>query len=189
MRRISVPLYALALAGGVALGVVFVSGVVFWVFGGDDDQPRQVMPLAREEINSFGFPTRHLAGSRYRASWPSDEPNLVAAETVGRTHRYVLKQELPARFLGNRRMSSFLEAFRFGVRGRKMVVRLLDGDGRFAWAAGWDGVGNMWARVPTDLVLCGPIYLRRSQLDPLRCRPIATCDPVRWSSPIRRTRR
>jgi hypothetical protein len=36
LRRIPVPLYALALAGGIALGIVLVSGVVFWVSGGDD---------------------------------------------------------------------------------------------------------------------------------------------------------
>ncbi len=50
MRRIRVQLAALALAGGVALGVVFVSGVVFWAFGGDDQSPRAQTPPASRTI-------------------------------------------------------------------------------------------------------------------------------------------
>jgi hypothetical protein len=38
-----------------------------------------------------------------------------------------------------------------------MVVRLLDAEGRFSWAAGWDGVAKTWVRARRDLAGCGPV--------------------------------
>jgi hypothetical protein len=85
-------------------------------------------------------------------------PPLVAAEVVDGTVRYVLRTDSPAWFLSNRgSMSGFLYNFRFGEKGRNMVVRLLGGRGRLAWAAGHDGAGNTWVRVRPDLAGCGPI--------------------------------
>jgi hypothetical protein len=53
-------------------------------------------------------------------------------------------------------MWNFLWNFRFGVRGRPMVVHLLDDTGRLAWAAGYDGVKTTWVRARPALAGCGP---------------------------------
>jgi len=70
--------------------------------------------------------------------------------------RYVLKTDAPAWFLNTAQVMVFLYEFRFGVKGRRMVVRLLDGDGRLAWAAGHNGAGKTWVRVRADLAGCDP---------------------------------
>jgi hypothetical protein len=73
---------------------------------------------------------------RYVHTWLGPEPQLVSAEVVGQTVDYVLESVISARLLEQGSMSRFLYDFRFGERGRPMVVRLLDSKGRFAWAAG-----------------------------------------------------
>jgi hypothetical protein len=76
---------------------------------------------------------------------------------VGDTVRYVLQTDRPASFLKGS-MSGFLWNFRFGKKGRPMVVRLLDSEGHFAWAARYDGVQKMSVRARSDLVRCGSIW-------------------------------
>jgi hypothetical protein len=63
-------------------------------------------------------------------------------------------------------MSRFLYDFRFGVKGRRTVVRLLDGDGRFAGAAGYDGIESMWVRARPRLSGCGPISYAKGRTLP-----------------------
>jgi hypothetical protein len=86
----------------------------------------------------------------------SPVPHVVQAKVAGHAFRYVLQEDAPARFLEGG-MSRFLYDFRFGVKGRRTVVRLLDGHGRFAWAAGYDGIENTWVRARPRLSGCGPI--------------------------------
>jgi hypothetical protein len=85
-------------------------------------------------------------------------PPLIKARVVGNTIRYVLRSEAPARFLKTGSMSGFLWNFRFGEKRRPMVVRLLDSEGRFAWAATYDGAQRMSVRARSDLVRCGSIW-------------------------------
>ncbi len=181
MRRISVPVRALALAGGVALGVLFVSSVVFRALWGDDDQS----PRAQTSSESL------YLGPRFIHLGPMDPWVVVEAEVVGdlfvryvvsglvrspvdgRVLKRVLKRvgrgspiyaELRARpagaesFIGG--MSGFLDRYRFGEKGRPMVVHALDGQGCFAWTAGYDGLQKMWVRARPPLTGWGPIFYR-----------------------------
>jgi len=174
MRRIAVPLYALALAGGVALAVVFVSTLVFFVVRGENHQPRQAqasMPLpACPPPGTWSHECQRLEGplAPRQQGYESESCNsggcvgfplpLEAARVSGDTVRYVVKSETPAMTLQSG-MSTFLWNFRFGVRGRPMRVRLRDGHGRFAWSAGYDGVESMWVNARSDLKGCGPFAL------------------------------
>ncbi len=115
---------------------------------------------------------------------------------VGHTFRYVLQEDAPARFLDwgamSAGMSHFLYDYRFGVKGRKTVVRLLDGHGRFAWAAGYDGIENMWVHARPRLSGCGPIWYAKGRALPSApgaadappC-PISTEPPAMTSTVLR----
>jgi hypothetical protein len=59
-------------------------------------------------------------------------PPLIDARVVDGTVRYELQTDTPGRFLKQGSMSVFAWNFRFGMRGRPMAIRLLDGRGRFA---------------------------------------------------------
>jgi hypothetical protein len=84
-------------------------------------------------------------------------------------------------------MSTFLYYFRYGEEGRKMVVRLLDGKGRLAWTAGYDGAGHAWGRARPELTGCGPIWYVEVRTQ----RPLPTGarsgDPLRCPLPPART--
>lgn len=83
----------------------------------------------------------------------------LAGRVVGRTSRYLLQSDDPASLLQLHGMTHLLyNHMRFGEQGRAMVVRLLDGDGRFAWSAGINGDGKTLVRARLDLVGCGPIF-------------------------------
>ena len=172
-----------ALAGGLALGAVFV-WVVFFVARVENDQPRQTqafMPLP-----ACPPPGNYSARECQRLEWqlgPRQEgyfsgsdnaggtPDvgfplpLEAARVSGDTVRYVVKSEAPAHAL-KYQMSNFLWNFRFGVRGRPMRVRLRDGHGRFVWSAGYDGVESMWVHARSDLKGCGPISYAEGRMLP-----------------------
>jgi len=70
MRRISVPFYALALAGGVALGVVFTLGVVFWASEGARDEAPTTVLVAKHLIPAGTQRARRFA----RAAHPPPPP-------------------------------------------------------------------------------------------------------------------
>ena len=213
MRRISVPLYALALAGAAALGVVFVS-LVFFDFEGDSDRvatPKCPPTLTWSDRASFafldqatGYATPCWLDERLqpRQWYRYGGPPLIAASVDGPVVRYVLKSASRADLLRSLKalksdpvpdhksriwqsawkgvkdqleyhtpegflkyqMSSFLWNFRFGVKGRPMVVHLVDGQECFAWSAGYDGVQKMWVRARPELTGLGPIFYARPQL-------------------------
>jgi hypothetical protein len=94
---------------------------------------------------------------RYVHSHLGSVPQLVEANLVGHTARYVVRSDTPALLLKSG-VTGFLYDLRFGEKGRPMVVRLLDGKGRSAWAAGYDGVKKTWVRTRRDLAACGPIW-------------------------------
>ena len=91
--------------------------------------------------------------------------SVVAARTNGRTFRYVLQDHTPALFLKGQ-VSAFLYDYGWGKKGRSMLVRLLDGNGRFAWAARYDGVQKLTVRARPDLVRCGPIWNGEGRIFP-----------------------
>jgi hypothetical protein len=156
MRWIAVPLAALALAG---------------CSGGKDDQPPEASPQTQSPPSAQTSPQAQtppparpapvqLTGPlapRYVHGCCGPGPRIIEANVSDHTLRYVLQSDTPARFLKRGSMSSFLVDFGFGVKGRPMVVRLLDDEGRFAWAAGYDGVRNRWVFARSDLARCAPI--------------------------------
>ena len=87
---------------------------------------------------------------------------LVAAKVVDHTFRYVLRSDAPAQTLSV--LTQFLLDVRFGQKGRSVIVRLLDGNGRLAWAAGHDGNKHTWVvHAQVDLAGCGPIWYREGR--------------------------
>lgn len=173
------------LAASLAVCLAFSVAALGWVglTGGGDDQPLQAQraPEAqpvpqsqprpkpqrtpRAQTSPVTLPLKGDLGPRYIHTWLGPAPHLVAAAVVGHTFRYVLREDAPAQFLEGG-VSTFLYDFRFGEEGRSMVVRLLDGDGRFAWAAGYDGVSQMWVRARPDLARCGPIWYAKGHTLP-----------------------
>ena len=173
----------IALSLAVCLAV-FV-GVLGWTIltGLQDEQPFPTQPTLQAQPKPPAQPkpqtqpkpgTRTLVdvatlpprlGLRYVHTHLGPIPHLVEAKAVSHTFRYVLQEDAPAFFL-DRGMSGFLYDFRFGVKGRKTVVRLLDGDGRLAWATGYDGIDNVWVRARPKLRECGPIWYAKGHTLP-----------------------
>ncbi len=140
MRRIPVRLYSL-LAGGVVLGVVFVS--VVWAFVGDDDQaPRTQAPSESLELRP-----------RFVHAGPMDPWVVVEAEVVGDTFVRYAVEVGSLRFIGG-----FLDRYRFGEKGRPMVVHALVRQRCVAWTAGYDGLQKMWVRARPPLTGLGPNF-------------------------------
>lgn len=128
------------------------------------DTPYQTSPralMSPYELEPPLAPRHYVRRALSQPLW-----RLIDAKVVGQTVRYVLQSDYPRRSLSYE-MTSFLYDFGFGEGGRPMGVRLPDGDGRFAWAARYGGVGKTWVRARLDLAHCGPILdSRRRTLPP-----------------------
>lgn len=179
--RVVVRPIAVSLATCLAVSLAALGWV--GLTGGEDDQVPQAQAPSQEQAPQTQTPPRGQTAPRTETSsqaWtvssaqplppepplaprglprfaltvPSARP--VAAKVVGHTVRYVFKTDTPARSV-KYELTPWLFYFAFGERGRSMVVRLLDDRGRFAWAAGYDGIETRWVRVRPQLAGCGPI--------------------------------
>jgi hypothetical protein len=105
------------------------------------------------------------------------------AKKVAQSHAelYILQSDQPAAFLKHD-MAGFLEQIRFGrAKGDRYngnpepkAVRLLDGEGRRVWWAGYSGNEGSLGAVSAELDACSPIVHSQLALRP---------DPVTGKTP------